>query len=592
MKNINSLFIFAIFLWVSTPSVFGQGCRDYYCVINRVKRLLDQKDYRRALDNLDSAEGYPDSKEDEIRTLRRRIFILIEEAKNEAEKAKIEAEMFKQKIGDISNICDSYQCIIEKVNINLTNKNFQVAFDYLSLAGSYKERNDLEISQLRDRFFKLMDIEKNGSKLKNYSCNNYDCIIAKVKKALKIKDYKTTFDNLEAAAGHPNKNDKQISDLRKKLFDEVEKDKINALISRREAFTSAFELSKIKNELKENQKGTEQVLLDLRNASDQAVQLLLNEIDRNILLLEYDSTFEKCRIALNLKSEKYGQQLKERILEIAYWYTETDTFEAAIKTLNLLNINTLSNRVNLLEAIRKDCSPLYFTFLEERYYPKMNKIKGGEFIMGSANGNEDEKPLHKVQISNFNISVSEVTVWQYFLFIKSSKYLEPVIPIWQWIGNTPIVNISWDDSQFYLKWLSKRKNDKFRLPTEAEWEFGAKGGVKTDLLDSKLTDYAWFYLNSKNQANPVRKRESNILGLYDVLGNVWEWCNDIYDASYYENCITYNIINDPKGAQNGENHVIRGGSWSSTDKHCRVTVRKYLFPYSKNDDIGFRIVND
>lgn len=550
----------------------------------------------------------------------------IEQEKREREIYNLQKKVIELNYS-LKSSCTTYNCVVGKVNDYLNSKNFQAAFDYLNLAESYSDKNLLEIANLRDKFFKLMSAEVKGNKLKKYTCSDYNCVIEKIKKALKIKDYQTAFENIESAESYPQKRDEQIKYLRKKLFDEIDKQRIAALTSRREAFTSAYELSKTKNELKETQKETEKTLTDLRNASDQAVLLLINEIDRNILRLEYDSTFEKCRIALNMKSEKFGQQVKERILEIAYWYTETDTFEAAIKTLNLLTINSLPNHVNLIEAIKKNCTPQYFTFLEERYYPKMISVEGGTFKMkkeGNPFFNKDDNLEYLVQLNTFKVAETETTVWQYFIYLKA-EHKKPIdSPLWQYFGDNPMVFVTWYNSIEYCNWLSLRKgkieaytidrnnqdtnnlnkSDKmkwiiklnepsegYRLPSEAEWEYAARGGKYQSPFiysgSNDINEVAWYSENSSRRTQSVKRLKPNALGLYDMSGNAWEWCFDWFS-------IEYNITSNNywTGIEKGEYRVRRGGSWNFVDSLCRISDRFYLNPTIKylQSDFGFRCV--
>lgn len=342
---------------------------------------------------------------------------------------------------------------------------------------------------------------------------------------------------------------------------------------------------------------------EAKQANRNVVYMLMREADKSILSLDYDAALDKCQTALSLGVA--NDSIHQRLQEIAYFYTETDTFKAALNILKLMDIKGDTNRNVLREAIEK-LSPQYFDFLEHRYYPKMISVEGGKFKMDS---------LYEVEVSSFKMAETETTVWQYFLFQRATKHREPSTPTWQWKGDNPIVNISWYDATFYLNWLTERRglqkgyelsnkrgnepyinydvfidDDKkgYRLPTEAEWEFAARGGMKTKGYtfsgSDDIEEVAWYSTNSKSQTHSVRAKKANELGLFDMSGNVWEWCNDWYDE--------YNLkmVKNPRGAKEGSSRVIRGGFWGSSDDDCRVSNRDFDDPYSHNYGYGFRCV--
>jgi formylglycine-generating enzyme required for sulfatase activity len=354
---------------------------------------------------------------------------------------------------------------------------------------------------------------------------------------------------------------------------------------------------------------------EARQANRNVEYLLMRDADKSILSLDYNVALEKCQTALSLGVAK--DSTYQRLQEIAYFYTETDTFKAALNTLSLMNINADTNRSVLREAIKK-ISPSYFESLEHRYYPEMIHIKGGANHWRYAYDQNDKvKDSAFIKLNSFSMAVTETTVWQYFIFQRVTKHREPSTPTWQWKGNNPIVNISWYDAAFYLNWLSEKRglqkgyeltnksgdelyigydvvinNDKkgYRLPTEAEWEFAARGGTKSKGYEfsgaNEIEEVAWYTTNSKSQTHPIRDKKANELGLFDMSGNVWEWCNDYwsdaYDISQKEN---------PRGAEKGSRRVVRGGSWNyGLYFACAVSYRYDFSPNLHNDGIGFRCV--
>jgi sulfatase modifying factor 1 len=244
------------------------------------------------------------------------------------------------------------------------------------------------------------------------------------------------------------------------------------------------------------------------------------------------------------------------------------------------------------------------------FCPETVLIKGGTFSMGSAEDDSDEKPVHTVTVSSFNLGKYEVTVGQYLQFVDEMKicypeWLEPGNrynietgdnPYYREEGysrqatDLPIAGISWKDAQAYCQWLSMKTGYHFRLPTEAEWEYAARGGADAlpyryaggDTLDL----VAWHSGNTNSRPQPVGARVPNALGLYDLSGNVWEWCSDRYESGYYAK----SAARDPQGPSSGPSRVIRGGAWNSKPQHCRVTNRLGYTPDFRFSFLGFRVV--
>jgi len=215
---------------------------------------------------------------------------------------------------------------------------------------------------------------------------------------------------------------------------------------------------------------------------------------------------------------------------------------------------------------------------------EMVYIEPGKFIMGDHNGN-NASPRRQVTISKgFYIGKYPVTQEQWVEVMKKnpSKFNGKGLM-------HPIENVSWDDCQKFIEALNKLKkyNGIFRLPTEAEWEYACRAGSDTqyywgDECDGK---YCWYRENSDCSTQPVGKKRPNDLGLFDMSGNVWEWCQDWYDDNYYK----LNDRLDPKGAVKGSNRVVRGGSWRYGSDYCRSAFRDYFDPSYRNSYVGFRL---
>ncbi len=232
----------------------------------------------------------------------------------------------------------------------------------------------------------------------------------------------------------------------------------------------------------------------------------------------------------------------------------------------------------------------------------MIKVEGGTFIMG-CNKKErdctiDELPLHKVVLNDFFISRFEITYKQYDLFCKATGRKK--VKDFGWgRGKRPIVGVSWYDAEEFCKWLSKISGKTYRLPTEAEWEYAAKGGNKSKGFryagSNDIYKVAWFspYNHQRNDSlkymktQRVGRKKPNEIGLYDMSGNVWEWCYDNYSKYFYKHSPKENPI-----STKGRLKVARGGGWESTVDYAIITNRDYDFPEKKDSDLGFRIVRE
>lgn len=207
-------------------------------------------------------------------------------------------------------------------------------------------------------------------------------------------------------------------------------------------------------------------------------------------------------------------------------------------------------------------------------------VSSGEFTMGSTDGEDVERPVRKVTISEgFWMSRYEVTQLQWF----SEMGLNPS-EFDKCGGNCPVENVSWDDAQRFIAKLNA-KNDGFvySLPTEAQWEYAARAGT-TGKWAGDLGSMAWYSDNSGGRTQPVGTKQPNAFGLYDMHGNVWEWCEDWY-GNYPRTPET-----DPKGPAKGKWRILRGGSWKDGKDDQRSAYRGGLSPSTKYKDMGFRVV--
>ena len=218
----------------------------------------------------------------------------------------------------------------------------------------------------------------------------------------------------------------------------------------------------------------------------------------------------------------------------------------------------------------------------------MVPVEGGTFTMGATseqgiNAESDEKPTHQVTLSDYYIGETEVTqaLWQAVMGDNPSYFKGDL--------QRPVEYVSWNDCQKFIKKLNALTGRNFRLPTEAEWEYAARGGNKSKGYkyagSNTIGNVAWYESNSKSKTHPVKGKQANELGLYDMSGNVYEWCSDWYDSSYYSSSPTTN----PTGPATGSRRVFRGGCWYDFAWICRVSNRFDLTPGFRGDYLGLRL---
>ena len=213
---------------------------------------------------------------------------------------------------------------------------------------------------------------------------------------------------------------------------------------------------------------------------------------------------------------------------------------------------------------------------------KLKLIKAGEFFMGSEKGAIDEKPVHKVMISkDFYIGIYEVTQAQYKRVMGKNPSMFKG-------DNLPLENVSYEDAREFCRRLSEKEGKIYRLPTEAEWEYVCRAGTTTEHFWGDEFDHKLVYCadNTKRKTQQAGSKKPNPWGIYDMAGNVWEWCSDWYNKRTY----TKGERIDPKGPDNGEYRVIRGGSYDLCGLCYRSAYRGSRTPDTRTSTIGFRVV--
>jgi formylglycine-generating enzyme required for sulfatase activity len=219
----------------------------------------------------------------------------------------------------------------------------------------------------------------------------------------------------------------------------------------------------------------------------------------------------------------------------------------------------------------------------------MITIRGGVFIMGciperDGKCGNDELPTRQVTLDSYQLSKFEVTQQLYEEVMQANPSHFSGCP------TCPVESVSWDVALLFIQKLNTLTGKQYRLPTEAEWEFAARSGLKTKGFEysggEKVDEVAWYIANSDGRTHPVGTRKPNMLGFYDLSGNVWEWCNDWYDIDYSKR----KSVNPP-GPEEGETRVLRSGSWYGKEKYIRISNRGHFFPNLNADIIGFRLAH-
>ena len=356
-----------------------------------------------------------------------------------------------------------------------------------------------------------------------------------------------------------------------KFFDELEK-------SAAEKSEKLQELGRLKKhkEIWRNSQSDEIVTEQKRKLEKAENKLQSAKIEQEVLRRQLQDSETKRK-----ELEKNREELKKQ-------------FEDLEMQLNALKNNTLASAI--------DDEILEFS-LNDKVSFKMIRVEGGSFQMGAQKTDpsglnydeeawDDENPVHKVTLSSFYMGEVVVTqaLWKAVMGTTVKQQRDKTYPEWQLRGegdNYPMY-VSWNECQEFIKKLNSMSGKNFRLPTEAEWEYAARGGKKSHGYKysggNTIGDVAWYADNSGYATHPVKGKKPNELGLYDMSGNVWEWCQDWYNA--YSSSEQTN----PTGSSSGSFRVLRGGGWRSDARRCRVSARGSNIPDSRHLNIGFRLV--
>ena len=382
---------------------------------------------------------------------------------------------------------------------------------------------------------------------------------------------------------------------------------------------------------KEAKTATEQALLKKKEAelaALQAVVALLAQARQDILVLNYDAAYSKMKNAAALGVIK--DSVAYELMEIAFFRFQSAQTELAREPFNLAagllgkDLSTFQKLTNPsdFEAALRGLDAKRDLFLQARYFPVMLRIPGGSFMMGSPDSinGDDEYPAHLVRLSAFQLAKTETTFWQFGLYCAASGLnIQDFAFSGVVNGSHPVVNVTWYDAARYANWLSEREpkgrtsyifaGDDFekidfeaqdyRLPTEAQWEYAARSGGKNEVYAGfSDPDSLYLFANFYDRAGgdkesgqndgykylaQVGSFRANGLGLYDMSGNVWEWCQD-WKAPYKPD-----EQQDPVGPDEGYHRVYRGGSWGYEPATLRAGIRNGNSPEYRYGNIGFRL---
>ncbi|MFZ2901191.1 MAG: SUMF1/EgtB/PvdO family nonheme iron enzyme [Saprospiraceae bacterium] len=373
-----------------------------------------------------------------------------------------------------------------------------------------------------------------------------------------------------------------------------------------------------KNRADEERDKAQTALDNLEKSNTEVVKLILKNAERDVLNLRYEDALEKIKAAASLGALK--PEVTKAWLEIAFWHAETGDSLRATALMDSIG-EFAGIKISHAKPLRENMQVIdvdhFDSLFNKKYYPEMVKVEGGTFWMGcdkNIDPNcESNETLHQQEVSPFWMAKYETTVWQFALFGAAMgidiKY-GYLVSTWTNPGDNPVVRVRWYDAVAYANWVSRQKgyseviaqddsgnikidpaSKGYRLPTEAEWEYAAKGGrpgmnnVTIYSGSNSLDSVGWIY---ENRTLPVGQKKPNPLGLYDMSGNVWEWCWDWY-GSYPGSLEKKDYAGPGNRGLRGIRRVIRGGSLGSGDANCRISNRNSSLPHRSYDDCGFRL---
>lgn len=582
MKNL----LLTILIMAAAGLVTAQNCDDYSCVIAKVKSALKSKNYETALDNLESADGYADKNSLEIRNLRRSIFEAIELEKDEAKKQRDRAEKSLARVDSLRKVADA-----EKVKV-------QVALTRLE-----KVLKDLENANINQVRLLLVDAERSQKELK------FEAAVEKLKIAQLLRAL-------------PDSVDLAFYKLSKSLMDNSQRS-----IALKD-YSGAIADLQLVEKLNIMPEKTKEVY-------DSVKLILEKQISEDILKMDYSSALKNIELAGLINGSEHI--VAQNSIELIFCYLEIGQLDQAqglieklaqikkSKTIlsKLLDINQLPTQ-SRLQSLRDLCFQIDSSAMqrcEDKYFPRLHYIKVDSL---------EHKNISHLKTNTFYIAPHELTFHEYDLFCTATMSRIPNDNGWG-RGTRPVIDITWYDAIEYCNWRSARDGlnpvytvtkfdhnagdslkkkvvinsnaDGYRLPYESEWEYVASNAYKnkiyswgdlppTDFESGNVADNSimsrfpkWdLFPNYKDGfvfTAPVGSFNPNELQLYDLSGNVWEWCYQVPDK--------LTMFNKKGDRLEEDMQIVRGGSWSSSPNDCLLSKRQVFKAHTQNYTIGFRI---
>ncbi len=361
-----------------------------------------------------------------------------------------------------------------------------------------------------------------------------------------------------------------------------------------------------------------------RRAEEQSFELLFEKLPQQLYVTEYEKAQETLSKLMELGIRR--KELRPYLYELLFFWKEAGTADFVQRNLQyfidsgLLSEAALQHAKEVQQQPERAAVDRWLAEVDPKAYSQMQHryLAPEETYLVEVVGGSFTRKEQEIQIDTFFLANVPVTFWKYSLYARAAGVGMPKAPRWDIRGDHPVVNVSWWDAIQYCNWLSARyglpevyeiRKDKaapqdqkkwsviihsgapgFRLPSEAEWEYAARGGRRSRGFQyagsNNLKEVGWYTRNSDNQTHPVAQKQANELGLFDMSGNVWEWCAD----NWHDNFKGAPQDGRPwieGGAANWR--VVRGGSWYSYDNYCRVSVRNYYASDFRFNYLGFRV---
>jgi len=367
----------------------------------------------------------------------------------------------------------------------------------------------------------------------------------------------------------------------------------------------AYELYK---KARDKQEEADQAYKKLEVTAKEVVNAYTREAGNLIYKLDYAKAAARLKKASELK--QFTDEFKRTVLEVAFFYNEAGKVSEAVNLLDTAGFSANQNLTDNSDSVRdfiRTQNPALFDTLQHRYFPDMVDVKGGEFVFNNKT---------KAAVSAFSLGKTEVTFWQMKVFDVATNR-QRQMPVWGFYGDNPAVYVTWFDAVQYANWLSRKKGLKpvyafsndpatsdtlvsanweangYRLPTEIEWEYAAKEGPFLSTTNysgsSNIDEVAWWGNNSEQvhavkRTNAVATKQPNRLGLFDMSGNVWEWCWD------WHGTLPVRAAQDYRGANDGLERVLRGGSWFLPKEFYFNSNYRFRYkPSGSINVVGFRV---